>query len=145
MASLIGKTMTMTVSLVSDPAGNIIASPYTWSFVMQNFNAANTSVQVSGLEINTPFISDYSTLTSTYATSIQSTIATALNVPASRLQNIVLSKALNGNTLVSVTIVPVPSNTRRSIDYTPLQLAAMLQEFADKPSDTNSQILPSSV
>jgi hypothetical protein len=98
--------MTMTVSRVQDLAGNALVGSLSWSFVMQDFGVTEASVQISGLKLNLPFNINFTMPNNTLITNVTNTIAEVLAVSASRLSNVVISQAMDGNTLVSMVILP---------------------------------------
>ncbi len=121
----------MTVSRVQDLAGNFMAGSISWSFVMQDFGVTEASVQISGLKLNIPFNINFTMPNNTLITNVTNTIAEVLAVSASRLSNVVISQATDGNTLVSMVILPSKgSSTRRRDSATATEVLSALSQLA---------------
>ncbi len=118
----IGKKMTVTLSGVRDLAGNTIKNPLTWSFVMQDFGAKQTTVRISGFKLSIPFTSINESVTA----SLRTSLARSLQVSESRLVDFSPSPADDGNTLYSFDILPPSSQARRAGALTASEIAAML-------------------
>ena len=78
--TLIGVTMTMSVSGVTDLAGNIAPSITSWSFVMQNYGAQNASVSINGLQLVVAFNASFNLPNSTIMLSLVDSFSTYLQV-----------------------------------------------------------------
>ncbi len=68
-----------------------------------------------------------------FVANLTSSIATVLNIQASRIQNVVASQATDGNTLVSFLVLPASANARRGSDLTSTEIVAMLQVAIVEP------------
>ncbi len=126
--------MTMTISRVQDLAGNALVGALSWSFVMQDFGVTEASVQISGLKLNLPFNINF-TMPNTLITNVTNIIAEVLGVSTSRLSNVVISQAMDNNTLVSMLILPSKgSSTRRRDSATATEVLSALSQLAGTSS-----------
>ncbi len=127
--------MTMTVSRVQDLAGNALVGALSWSFVMQDFGVTEASVQISGLKLNLPFNINFTMPNNTLITNVTNTIAEVLGVSTSRLSNVVISQAMDNNTLVSMLILPSKGpSTRRRDSTTATEVLSALSQLAGTSS-----------
>jgi hypothetical protein len=132
--TLINKTITASVTGVQDTAGNVNPAVINWHFVLKDFGANQASVQINGLKLDVPFGGDLAN-GSQFMNNITAAIVLFLQVPTSRLSNIVISGSEDGKTLVSFTINPPSltglsffSGSRRDVaQRSASQLAAQLQ------------------
>ena len=139
---LIGSTFTATVSGVTDLAGNPITAPYKWSFVLQDFDAGNSSVKVSGINMGIPYGQFSNGTNTTFLDRVKITLANLLNAPESRFQNVTLAPAPDGFTLASLTIVPPAAAARRdNAGLSATQLALQLAQYLSNPSNDTSDPL----
>ena len=131
LSNLIGNKLAMTLTGVTDLAGNAISAPLTWSFVMQNFQAMQTSVQLSGIQLNIPFSYNLTIPGNPLLANVTATVAQFLQISPSRLQNFMFSAGPSGTTLVSVTVLsPSTSGSRRAPNdgLSVEQLLSMLEQ-----------------
>ena len=125
----------MTISRVQDLAGNALVGALSWSFVMQDFGVTEASVQISGLKLNLPFNINFTMPNNTLITNVTNTIAEVLGVSTSRLSNVVISQAMDNNTLVSMLILPSKgSSTRRRDSATATEVLSALSQIAGTSS-----------
>ena len=125
----------MTVSRVQDLAGNFMVGSISWSFVMQDFGVTEASVQISGLKLNLPFNVNFTMPNNTLITNVTNLIAEVLGVSTSRLSNVVISQAMDNNTLVSMLILPSKgSSSRRQDSATATEVLSALSQLAGAPS-----------
>ena len=127
--------MTMSVSRVQDLAGNTLVGSLIWSFVMQDFGITEASVQISGLKLNLPFNVNFTMPNNTLITNVTNLIAEVLGVSTSRLSNVVISQAMDNNTLVSMLILPSKGfSTRRRDSASATEVLSALSQLASAPS-----------
>ena len=114
---------------VRDQAGNSVSVK--WSFVLQNFNQMQTSVQITGILLAIPFSYNLTLPNNMVANNVTDTLSHFLQITPSRLTNIVLSEAINGETLCAVTILPATTTagSRRepNDNLSPYQLLELLE------------------
>ncbi len=103
------------LSGVSDPVGNVVSWPVTWSFAVADYGADSASVRVSGLVLATTYAA-FQAKSGELAT-ISQDLATFLSIPVDRITNVQAASALGGNvTAVSFVIkAPASGDTKTAV------------------------------
>ena len=121
----------MTLSGVTDVAGNLIAAPITWSFVMKDFSAMQSSVQLTGIKLAVPFSYNLTLPNNALAANLTATVANFLQISPHRLKNFVFSAAKDGTTLCAVTVVSSSTTGARRAANDNLSIQQLLQMLQD--------------
>jgi len=127
-ANYIGGTMKVSISGVTDRAGNAFQGELSWSFILDDFTLSNSTVQISGLKLSIPFNANLTNPNSTAATTLVMSLATFLKVPQSRIANIKFTMSSDLLTLASFSILQAPvGSSRREDRRSSEQLASVLK------------------
>ena len=105
----------MSLSGVTDVAGNPIAAALTWSFVLQNYISGAATIQITGLKLLKTFSTAFTDPNNILTANLTRALATYLNVPPSQLQYVKFTMASDSNTFVSLTVAQ-PNMTRTRED-----------------------------
>ena len=121
----------MTLGGVTDLAGNVIIAPVTWSFVMKDFSAMQSSVQLTGIKLAVPFSYNLTLPNNTLAANLTTTVANFLQISPHRLTNFVFSAAPDGTTLCAVTVLSSSTTGARRAANDNLSIQQLLQMLQD--------------
>ena len=120
-STLAGSVVSISLSNVRDKAGNVMTNPIAWAFSFPSNSALQPSrIVLRNIRFAIPFNSTWSDARSAefvaMATQLSKELSTLLAVDIKRIKLTKLKEASDGMTLVTLTIVPVPSDRRRSDD-----------------------------